>query len=133
MKKQILTIDDDISIRNLLHFLLKKEYDVITKSNGLDGLLWLDQGNMPDLIIADVVMPELDGYDFLLNIKKSGFFRDIPIIMLSSSENSEKTIKCIQHGADDFVMKPFNPKELFNKIEKAINHSNTYSYEKLKN
>lgn len=133
MKKTILTIDDDISIRNLLHYLLRKQYEVITKEDGLAGMLWLDQGNMPDLILADVNTPKLSGFDFVANVKKSGFFRDIPVIMLSSADHSEETIKCIQSGADDFLMKPFNPDELFAKVERVLNHSNSYSYEKLKN
>ncbi len=130
MKKQILTVDDDVSIRNLLHFLLRKDYEVVTKSNGLDAMLWLDKGNMPDLIIADVDMPGMNGYNFLKHLKSSGFFRDIPVVMLASIENHEETIRCIQVGAEDYVMKPFNPNALFSKIEKVIAFSNQYSYEK---
>jgi len=60
MKKKILVIDDELSIRMLLENFLSKTYDVIAKSDGMEGLKWLELGNMPDLIVADIQMPNLD-------------------------------------------------------------------------
>ncbi len=65
MKKKILVIDDELSIRMLLENFLSKTYEVITKNDGMEGVQWLEQGNMPDLIVADIQMPNMDGYDYL--------------------------------------------------------------------
>ncbi len=64
MKKQILAVDDDSSIRELLEFLLRNNYNVITKKDGMEAMMWLSEGNIPDLIITDIDMPRLNGYEF---------------------------------------------------------------------
>ena len=117
MKKNILIIDDELSIRILLENYLKKDYNVVTKNDGMDALKWMEEGNIPDLIVADIQMPNLDGYEFIKNIRASGFFKHIPIIMLSGIESSSEKIKCLKLGADDYIVKPFNPEELSVRIE----------------
>ncbi|MBI9037689.1 MAG: response regulator transcription factor [Bacteroidales bacterium] len=117
MKKNILVIDDELSIRILLENFLKKEFDVVTKNDGLDALTWMEEGNLPDLIVADIQMPNLDGYEFIKNVRASGFFKDIPMIMLSGIESSSEKVKCLKLGANDYIVKPFNPEELSIRIE----------------
>lgn len=120
MKKLILAVEDDPSLRMLLDFILRKEYQVVTKKNGLEAMIWLENGNIPDLIITDVDMPKLSGVDFVRNLRKSGYFRDIPLLILSGWETSIETISCLQVGADNYLMKPFNPKELKEKMEALL-------------
>ena len=117
MNKKILVIDDELSIRILLENFLKKEYDVVTKNDGLDAITWMEEGNLPDLIVADIQMPNLDGYEFIKNVRASGFFKDIPMIMLSGIESSSEKVKCLKLGANDYIVKPFNPEELSIRIE----------------
>lgn len=117
MKKKILVIDDELSIRMLLENFLSKTYEVITKNDGMEGVQWLEQGNMPDLIVADIQMPNMDGYDFIKNIRASGYFKEIPLIMLSGIESSQEKVKCLKLGANDYMVKPFNPEELSIRIE----------------
>ncbi|GAB1417567.1 response regulator [Bacteroidales bacterium] len=117
MKKKILVIDDELSIRMLLDNFLSKTYEVITKSDGMEGIDWLEKGNMPDLIVADIQMPNMNGYDFIKNIRSSGYFKDIPLIMLSGIESSQEKVKCLKLGANDYMVKPFNPEELAVRIE----------------
>jgi DNA-binding response OmpR family regulator len=120
MKKTILVIDDELSIRLLLDNFLSKTFNVITKNDGFEGLNFLEEGNLPDLIVADIQMPNLDGYDFLTKIRASGFFKHIPVIMLSGIESSKERVKCLMLGADDYLVKPFNPEELAIRIENLI-------------
>lgn len=120
MKKTILVIDDELSIRLLLDNFLSKTFNVITKNDGFEGLNYLEEGNLPDLIVADIQMPNLDGYDFLTKIRASGFFKHIPVIMLSGIESSKERVKCLKLGADDYLVKPFNPEELAIRIENLI-------------
>ncbi len=117
MRHKILVIDDELSIRMLLENYLGKSYDVITKNDGMEGLKWLEEGNMPDLIVADIQMPHVDGYEFIKNLRASGFFKEIPLIMLSGIESSQEKVKCLKLGANDYMVKPFNPEELSIRIE----------------
>ncbi|MGM0565393.1 MAG: response regulator transcription factor [Bacteroidota bacterium] len=117
MKKKILVIDDEKTIRVLLENYLKKNYDVITKSDGEEGLNWMQEGNFPDLIVVDVQMPNLDGYEFIKNVRASGYFKEIPMIMLSGIESSAEKVKTLKMGANDYMVKPFNPEELEVRIE----------------
>ncbi|MCF8372224.1 MAG: response regulator [Bacteroidales bacterium] len=117
MKKKLLVIDDEITIRTLLVTFLSKNYDVEAKNDGLEALTWLQDGNMPNLIVCDADMPKMNGYEFIQNVRTSGFFKDIPIIMLSGLDTSAERVKYLKAGANDFIVKPFNPEELDVKIE----------------
>jgi len=117
MKKKILVLEDAPSIQKILELVLNKEYEIITKNDGQEGLEWLQEGNHPDLIISDVNMPNMSGEEFLKQIKVSAFFQSIPVIMLSGIENSAERIKMLKLGADDYMIKPFNPEELKLKVE----------------
>ncbi len=119
-KKKILALDDDISIRALLEILLQRKYEVITKEDGIQAMLWLEQGNIPDLIVADIQMPKMNGTDFVNMIKKSGYFRDIPIVMLSGLDDPSIKKQCLEAGVKKFYQKPFNPNDLLAYIEKMF-------------
>jgi len=112
MNKKILAVDDDQSIRMLLEHLLKDRYTVHSKEDGHDALLYMQEGNVPDLIISDLTMPKMNGMDFIDNVRSSNFFNNIPLIVLSAKENSNERIECLRRGADDYIVKPFNPEEL---------------------
>lgn len=117
MKKTLLALDDELSILKILDFYFNKTYNVVVKQNGKEALEWMQQGVIPDVIIADVNMPEINGLEFIRQIRSSGFFKDVPLIMLSGNEGSSDKIKCLKAGADDYLIKPFNPEELEARID----------------
>ncbi len=119
-KQSILIIEDHDSIRLLLGSMLSKYYHVTTMKDGLEGMAWLVKGNLPDLILLDMSMPRLDGHDFLKNIRQSGFFRDIPVIVVSGNDGDDDIKNCLKWGVHDYLTKPFNPIELKNKINKLL-------------
>lgn len=119
--KKILVVDDKLSISKLIVQFLSKDFDVETKEDGLQALSWLQEGNIPDLILTDLQMPNLDGFELISNVKSSGYFKDIPIIVLSSLDSSNDRIKCLKMGAHDYMVKPFNPEELLIRIERVLN------------
>ncbi len=119
-KKKILVIEDHDSIRLLLERFLSKRFDVTCKSDGFEGLAWLSYGNMPDLIVLDMSMPRLSGLDFLNNIRTSGLFREIPVLMVSGEEDSKIIQKCKDLGIEGFISKPFNPINLNEKIDDVL-------------
>ncbi len=118
--KSILIIEDHASIRLLLGSMLSKYYNVTTLKDGLEGMAWLVKGNVPDLILLDMSMPRLNGNEFLKNIRQSGFFRDIPVIVISANDGDEDIKNCLKWGVCEYLTKPFNPIELKNKINKVL-------------
>jgi len=121
IKRKILAIDDEKSIRFIIENTLKKEFDVITLSSAEEGLDYLEAGNFPDMIVCDLMMsPSMSGFDFLERIKTSGFFDDIPIMILSGREWSKDKIQCFEMGAEDYMVKPFNPSELIARIKRRL-------------
>lgn len=119
--KKVLIVDDEATILKLLNHYLSSYYTVTVMPDARQALLWMQEGNVPDVIVADIQMPNMDGDSFLKQIKSSGFFRDIPVIMLSGLENSAERIKFLKLGARDYVVKPFNPEELYLRIKNLIN------------
>jgi DNA-binding response OmpR family regulator len=108
----LVIVEDDVYMQNLLSHYLEEEYNVHVFDNGLDAYAYLQEGNIPDIIIADLNIPKLSGLELIMQVKASGFFSSIPIMVLSGEESTEKRIKCLEAGADDYVVKPFNPREL---------------------
>ncbi len=119
MKKKILVVDDEKSICLLLENFLSQDYDVVSISDGLEALEWLEE-NLPDLIISDIQMTKMDGYEFLTNVRQRGFTKHTPIIMLSGKSESKERIKCYKLGAQDYLTKPFNPEELEELVKKNL-------------
>lgn len=119
--KKILVVDDKTSISMLLVQFLSNQFEVETKTDGLEALAWLQMGNMPDLIITDLQMPNMDGTELIKRLKESGYFKNIPVIVLSSKDSSADRVHCLKLGAEDYMIKPFNPEELLLRIEKVIN------------
>ena len=119
MKKKILVVDDEMSICLLLENFLSQDYDVVSINDGLEALEWLEE-NLPDLIISDIQMTKMDGYEFLTCVRQRGFTKHTPIIMLSGKSESKERIKCYKLGAQDYLTKPFNPEELEELVKKNL-------------
>ena len=120
MIKQILILDDKVSIAKVISVYLSNEYDITHFDTPVKGMKWLYDGNIPDLIILDIHMPEMSGDEFLRYIKRNGLFKDIPVIVLSGEESSDIRVRMLEEGADDYILKPFNPMELKIRIRKVL-------------
>jgi two-component system chemotaxis response regulator CheY len=128
MKKRILIVDDDLSILKLLNFILSKDYEIIVRNNGMDAFSWLEEGNIPELIISDLQMPYFDGHSFVKNVKISGLFRDIPIIMLSAAYDLDEQVNNMPFPVDAYMPKPFNPTSLRSAITQVLSlYDTSYS------
>jgi DNA-binding NtrC family response regulator len=122
-RNQILIIDDDKAMCQLLEKLLEKKYNVITKNDGMSAMYWLVEGNIPDLIITDLDMPNLNGEEFIKNLRKSGYYKDVPFIIITGYNNKEEKVRIMKLGVHDYFVKPFNPKDLLFSTEVALKHS----------
>jgi CheY-like chemotaxis protein len=118
MKKKILAIDDSKAIRFLLQTVLGKEYQVVTAPDGCSAMYWLSQRNVPDLIITDAQLPDMNDWELVEQLKTSGLYRDIPIIVLSSLDALETEDKCIEFDIVKSFNKPFNPMDLLETVNK---------------
>jgi CheY-like chemotaxis protein len=119
-KKQILIVDDEPSILKLLNFILAKHYDIHAAESGYRAHMWLEDGNFPDLVILDLHMPHFDGTSFLKSIKISGFYREIPVIILSAAEELSQIVDNLPFKVEAFFPKPFNPENLKDKISEVL-------------
>jgi DNA-binding response OmpR family regulator len=118
--KKILVIEDDSSIREVISCYLQKEgYLVIQAENGSLGFEFARR-NLPDLIISDIMMPIMDGFDALENIRKTRETAHIPFIVLTSLETHAAKRLAKELGADEFISKPFKPNQLLGLIKKRL-------------
>jgi len=119
--KKILVIDDEKNFQDLiLDMLIDSNYECRGAINGVEGVTEA-QKYLPDLIICDIQMPIMSGEEFVKEVKASGYFKEIPIIMLSGLESSEERIKMLKLGTNDYIVKPFNPEELKLKVSIYLN------------
>ncbi len=117
MKKRILLVEDEPTIQRLLHFLLSKDFDVHVAADGYEAFLWLESHRVPDLIIMDWMMPNIDGKTLLKCLKVSGLFSDIPVIVLSASHGVEDEVNGLSYSVSKYLHKPFDPIMLRETIE----------------
>jgi len=118
--KRLLLIDDDpnliLLVKDYLEF---RGYEVITAENGREALDLLGQ-DLPDMIICDVMMPEMDGYALVKHVRDSPKTSWIPVLFLSAKGQSQDRVKGLNTGADVYMVKPFEPEELVAQVESSL-------------
>lgn len=124
-KEKVLIVDDEASIRKILETRLSMiGYFVITASDGEEALNLFHQ-EIPDVVILDIMMPKLDGYGVCQEIRKDS---DVPIIMLTALGDVADRITGLELGADDYVVKPFSPKELEARMRAVLRRTNKAAF-----
>jgi len=120
MAAKILVVDDDPNVQRLLSYTLKQEgYEVIVAADGAEGLrLW--GAESPALILLDVMLPKLDGYQVAAKVRADEGDAHVPIIMLTAEAEVEQKIRGLRAGADDYLVKPFHPAELLARIKSLL-------------
>lgn len=113
MSFKILIIEDEKNISEIVAKYLEKEgYTTLIASDGIEGLALFRDSN-PDIVISDVMMPTIDGFEVLREIR---LISDVPVIMLTAKQEEVDRLKGFENGADDYVTKPFSPKELVRRV-----------------
>ncbi len=118
-KPSILIVDDSEDVRKYLSSLLEDDYNVSLAENGEEGIKVASDTN-PDLILSDVMMPSMDGMEFCSKIKSNWMTSDIPVILLTAKASIESKLEGLEIGADDYLTKPFNSRELFTRIKNLL-------------
>lgn len=121
-KPRILVVDDYPALVTIIrHKLLQHGYEVITAQNGLDALELVEK-EVPDLVISDVEMPLMDGYELCRKIKESPKFHSIPVILVTSRIEAASLMKGIEAGAENYLTKPYDDDTLFSKVSELLNN-----------
>ncbi len=121
--KKILVVDDDTTLRTALtRYLEKRGYLVQDAASGLEAFKIFEK-DPADLIVSDVLMPEMDGYEFCRRLRATRSGQLVPFIFLSSKSDVDDRVQGHSIGADDYLIKPFEPKELLAKIEAQLERS----------
>ena len=119
---KILLVDDEVDILEFLKYNLELEkFEVLVSSNGKDALNKISQN--PDLIVLDIMMPEMDGFELYQKIKSDKNYQDIPIIFLTAKSGETDEIKGLNLGASDYIQKPISPKKLVARIKSNLRKS----------
>lgn len=118
--KRLLLIDDDpnliLLVKDYLEF---RGYEVVTAENGREALEVLEQ-EIPDMIICDVMMPEMDGYSLVKHVRENPLTSWVPVLFLSAKGQSQDRVKGLNTGADVYMVKPFEPEELVAQVESSL-------------
>lgn len=120
MRQTILVVDDEAKLRQMIRVYLEQEsYQVVEAANGREAIYVARQAK-PDLIILDLMMPEMNGYEFLRAYSKEA---EVPVIMLTAKVEDQDKILGLELGADDYVTKPFNVRELTARVRAVLRRS----------
>lgn len=125
MADYILVAEDDEGVRSLVESKLSSEmegYKIVTAKDGDDAWEYLEENadDPPELVVLDVMMPNLDGFSVLERIRESEDFEGLPVVMLTSRSREEDITKALEAGADDFIAKPFSPDELVRNVRGVL-------------
>lgn len=121
VKKSIVAVDDSGLILKLLEKLLGEDYAYSGFSKGMRALKYLKDACTPDLIILDIDMPEIDGYEMLDMIRTKDELKEVPVLFLTSNNDKEHVVKAIKAGANDYIVKPIDEKVFMEKVHKLLN------------
>jgi CheY-like chemotaxis protein len=125
MAKRILVVDDDEMVLIALDELLNPEgYEVQTVSSGVEALQKLDQGGY-DLLMLDVIMPEMDGYELCKRIREKEEYKETPVVFLTAKSRDEDRAKGLEAGGNLYLSKPISPDKLLGIVSDALGQKNT--------
>jgi len=127
-KQKILVVDDELLNLELMEGVLSKDYEIIKASNGIEASIMVEK-TLPDLIILDVMMPNMNGYAFCRQIKNDIKTRTIPVLMITALREEKDKLNAIESGADDFFSKPVDINKLRFRVKSLLDtrkHNNVY-------
>lgn len=120
-KRKVLLVEDDEIISYLLDFRLKREgFDVTIASDGHQAREYLENNSPPSLVLLDVMLPFVDGFELITEMRGKTGWLDVPVVMLTSKTQEQSIIRALDAGANDYVVKPFRPDELMARLRRLI-------------
>ena len=123
-RADILIVEDNAQVKAYLTLLLSDHYNITCAENGKQALEILADGSSFDLILSDLMMPVMDGYQLLERLKTSDLYRHLPVIMLTARADIKDRLKALRIGVDDYLLKPFNEMELLARVDNLLKNKN---------
>lgn len=124
--QRILVVDDDPRVRQLVKLKLDRAgFEVLTAACGEEALDVIARRGLPHLAIVDIMMPGMNGFEFCQAVQQ---FSDLPVIMLSAVDEEETVIQGIEHFAEDYITKPFSPRELLARVQRVLRRIGDFAY-----
>ena len=124
-KSTLLVVEDHRELQDYLNYILSDSYNIITASHGEEGLKALSENPQIDLVISDIMMPVMDGFEFIAEFKSRDEFRHLPTIALTAKSDVKDKVRALRIGVDDYVTKPFDQEELLVRIERLLERLST--------
>ncbi|MBN1675128.1 MAG: response regulator transcription factor [Kiritimatiellae bacterium] len=128
-RERILVVEDDEDILELISYNLSRENYSVTKAESGEDALEAVSARAPDLILLDLMLPELDGLEVCRRLKANGRTRPIPIVIVSAKGEEPEVVAGLELGADDYITKPFRPKELVARVRAVLRRGSTVRLE----
>ena len=123
---RVLVVDDEVAIVRLIQVNLERQgYQVETANNGVQALAKI-RDSRPDLLVSDVMMPEMNGFELLTSIRRDPALMDLPVIMLTAKAQDRDVMEGYKTGADMYLTKPFNPAELITFAKRILSSHDDY-------
>jgi DNA-binding response OmpR family regulator len=120
-REEMMVVEDDQIVAGILHHMLSRRgYKVHVAKNGLEALEMLETLEPPKLVMLDVMLPFLDGYELIDRIRGHATWAEVPIIMLTSKSRESSIVRALDAGATDYVIKPFQPEELMARVRRFV-------------
>ena len=117
----ILVVEDDDNIAELLCFLLEREAEEIVRAaDGMKAQEIIETSPPPNLVLLDVMLPYVDGFQLLEQIRRKEAWRDVPVLMLTSKSLENDIVRALDAGANDYIVKPFQPAELLARVKRYL-------------
>ena len=117
----ILVVEDDDNIAELLCFLLEREAEEIVRAaDGMKAQEIIETSPPPNLVLLDVMLPYVDGFQLLEQIRRKEAWRDVPVLMLTSKSLEKDIVRALDAGANDYIVKPFQPAELLARVKRYL-------------
>lgn len=120
-KKTALVIEDEEQSAYLLEFMLRRDgFDVVRAADGRESVAMITEGPVVDIVVMDIMLPYLDGFELIALMRAHPKWREVPIIVLSGRTKESDVVRALEAGADDFVRKPYQPSELLARIKSRL-------------
>nr|WP_276604367.1 response regulator [Nannocystis pusilla] len=118
-RPRVVVAEDNADMRAYIASVLHPDYDIVLTATGAEALAAIRE-RRPDVIVSDIMMPEMDGYELVTRLKRAPELRDIPVVVLSAKASREEAVRGLEVGADDYLPKPFAPAELRARVGAAL-------------
>lgn len=117
----VLIVEDDEFMSHLLQFMLERQrYNVVLKTDGHAALEYIQQNTPPSLVLMDVMLPFMDGFELLRQLRGQPGWEQVRVIMLSAKDEGYDIARALDAGADDYLVKPFKPEELLARVRRYL-------------